>query len=352
MIIAPSSRQRLRRKCAALLAFTPFFLMLGAPAQAADFAGGTLTVVRDAETADCPDEATLAAATLALGRSPADHTGGIAVSVVFQRDAFGYGAIVTTAGTQAGVRELRKPGPSCATLAEAVRVVLAVLFDLAPPEQPAAGDGPAPPPPPPPSSGLVSPPTSNGPEQRVPRQEPATLRRPRVTVGVGAQGAGGYGLLGAAPVGAVTGAVRVGIGRWELGAGALGAPNRAVEYIDGVVYVSMVAGRLVGCGWLFSSRTRPDLGLCGGVLLGRMRARGNGFDLDAPVATDAWFAAEAGVAARMPLTANLAFRFGISLIVPSRSQQYTVRLEATPRTAFRSSPAAGLLEVGPELRFP
>jgi hypothetical protein len=333
-----------------LLAFAPFLLMLEGSAQAAGFAGGTLTVVRDAETADCPDEATLAAATLALGRSPASQTQGIAVSVVFQRDAFGYGAIVTTTGTQSGVRELRKPGPSCATLAEAVRVVLAVLFDLAPPEQPAAWDGPAGPPPPRP--GPVPPPTSNGPEQRVPRQEPATVRGPRVTVGVGAQGAGGYGLLGAAPVGAVTGAVRVGIGRWELGAGALGAPNRAVEYIDGVVYVSMVAGRLVGCGWLFSSRTRPHLGFCGGVLLGRMRARGNGFDLDAPVATDAWFAAEAGVAARMPLTANLAFRFGISLIVPSRSQRYTVRLEATPRTAFRSSPAAGLLEVGPELRFP
>jgi hypothetical protein len=80
-----------------------------------------------------------------------------------------------------------------------------------------------------------------------------------------------------------------------------------------------------------------------------MRARGDGFDRDAPVVTDAWFAAEAGAAGRFPLTPNVALRFGISLIVPSRSQEYTV---AGAGTAFESSPAAGLLEAGPELRFP
>jgi hypothetical protein len=350
MIIAPSSPQRLRRKCAALLAFAPFFLVCGGPAQAADFAGGTLTVARDAETADCPDEAALAAATLALGRPPADRTEGVAVSVVFQRDAFGYGAIVTTPGSHGGVREIRKPGPSCATLAEAVSVVLAVLFDLAPAEQPAAEHATVLAPPPPPAPLPL--PTSDAPERPRSREPLAPTRTPRVIVGVGAHGAGGYGLLGAAPVGAVTGAVRVGIGRWELGVGALGAPNRSVEYIERFVHLSVVAGRLVGCGWLFSSRSRPDVGFCAGVLLGRMRARGDGFDENAPVAQDAWFAAEAGAAGRFPLTANIAVRLGISLIVPSRSQEYTVRLEGTPRPAFRSSPAAGLFEVGPELRFP
>jgi hypothetical protein len=333
-----------------LLAFAPFFVVLGGPAQAADFAGGTLTVVRDAETADCPDETALAAATLALGRPPADRTEGIAVSVLFQRDAFGYGAIVTTLGSQAGVREIRKPGPSCATLAEAVSVVLAVLFDLAPPEQAATEHVPVLAPPPPPDPLPL--PASAAPERPPLRQEFARTHTPRVTVGVGAHGAGGYGLLGAAPVGAVTGAVRFGIARWELGVGALGAPNRTVEYIERAVHVSIVAGRLVGCGWLFSSHSRPDLGFCAGVLLGRIRARGDGFDHDAPVVEDGWFAAEAGAVGRFPLTANIAVRLGISLIVPSRSQEYTVRLGGTPRPAFRSSPAAGLFEAGPELRFP
>jgi hypothetical protein len=347
MFLFPSRLQNLRQESPALRAFALFFLVCLSPAQAADFAGGTLTVGRDAETADCPDETALGAATLALGRPPAERTEGVAVTVVFQRDAFGYGAIVTTTGSQAGVRELRKPGPSCAILAEAVSVVLAVLFDLAPPEEPRVDDTPAPAPPPAPAPAPLSRLDARAPS--APPREPARRRPSELSVGIGAHGAAGYGLLGAAPVGAVTGAIRGGIGRWELGAGVLGAPNRAVEHIGGAVYVSVVAGRLVGCGWLLAARLRPDLAFCAGLLLGRLRARGDGFDDDAPVVHDAWFAAEAAAAGRFPLTANVALRLGISLIVPSRSQRYTV---AGGGTAFQSSPAAGLLEAGPELRFP
>jgi hypothetical protein len=350
MFIALKRPQPLRKKCAIFLAVALSFFVVGGPAQAAEFAGGTLTVARDTESADCPDEAALAISTLSLGTPPAERTEGVAVSVVFQRDAFGYGAIITTTGSQAGVRELRKPGPSCAALAEAVSVVLAVLFDLAPLEQPPKVLPIASPPPEAAPSPVLPPPRA--PERPPSRPEPARPRTFGRSVGVGVQGAGSYGLLGAAPVLAVAGAVRVSSGRWELGAGALGAPKRAVEYIGRVVYVSVVAGRLVGCGWLFSSRSRPDVGFCAGMLLGRMRARGDGFDDDAPVARATWFAAEAAAAGRLPLTANLAVRLGISLVVPSRSQRYTVTMAGTPRTAFRSSPAAGLFEAGPELRFP
>jgi hypothetical protein len=352
MFIAPCSPQTLRQKCAAFLAFTLFFLVFGDPAQAADFAGGTLTVVRDAQTADCPDEAALGAATLALGRPPAERTDGVAVSVLFQRDAFGYGALVTTVGSQQGVRELRKPGPSCAAVAEAVSVVLAVLFDLAPREEPSAAPTPEPSAPPAPAPRPAAEPKTQVPGPPPTRRAPARSRSAGFSLGVGAQGAASYGLLGAAPVGAVAGALRAGSGRWELGVGVLGAPNRTVEYIERAVYVSVVAGRLVGCGWLVSSRTRPDLAFCAGLLLGRLRARGDGFDHDAPPVTSPWFAAEAGATGRFPFTHNLALRFGISLIVPSRSQKFTVIRGGTPSTAFRSSPVAALLEAGPELRFP
>lgn len=349
MFMLPRRPQKLRQKYRALLVFSAFCLFGVSPAQAADFAGGTLTVVRDAETSDCPDEAALGAATLALGRPPAERTEGVTVSVLFQRDAFGYGAIVTTAGSQAGVREIRKPGPTCVTVAEAVSVVLAVLFDLAPPEERAVEDTPEPEPPPPPAPAPTPPPQLEAPARPAPRREPPRSRARELSVGIGAHAAASYGLLGVAPAFAVAGAVRGGIGRWELAAGALGAPNRAVEHLDGVVHVSVVAGRLGGCGWLFPSRSRPDVAICVGLLLGRMRARGDGFDSDAPAVHDAWFAAEAGAAARFPLTRNVALRLGISLLVPSRSQTYTV---AGGGTAFQSSPAAGLLEAGPELRFP
>jgi hypothetical protein len=350
MFNLPSGVQNLRKKLPALLAFSLLFWGGGGPLQAAELAGGTLTVVRDAEAADCPDDAALANATLSLGTPPAERAEGIAVRVVFQRDAFGYGALVTTTGSQAGVREIRKPGPTCAPAAEAVSVVLAVLFDLAPLEE---GGVAAPPPAPAPSP---APPKPRLDARPAPRPSPPAPRPaappdagPALRVGIGAQAGLSYGLLGAAPVVAVSGALRASIGRWELGAGALGAPNRAVDYLGRAVYVSVVAGRLAGCGWLFPSRDRPDVALCAGALLGRLRARGDGFDRDAPVAADLWLAYEAGAVGRLPLTQNIALRLGISVLVPSRSQSYEV---AGAGTAFESSPAAGLLELGPELRFP
>lgn len=353
MISSSSGLRHASRKCAALLALS-FTLAGGSSvARAADFAGGTLTVTRDADTVDCPDDAALGQATLSLGTPPVERADGVAVSVVFQRDAFGYGALVTTTGTHGGVREIRKPGPTCAPLAEAVSVVLAVIFDLAPPggtaaaevpPAPAPASPPAPAPGPPPKSAKVPPPR--------PPPAPPRARKWAFSLGFGAHGAVGYGLLGAAATAAAAGAVRPSLGRWELGAGVLGAPNRAVDYFDGAVYVSLVAGRLVGCGWLFPSSARPDLALCAGILVGRIRARGEGFDDDAPVVTDPWVAAEAGVAARFPVTPNIALRLGISLVVPSRRQRYTVAGVAGGGTAFSSSPAAGLLEGGPELRFP
>jgi hypothetical protein len=306
-----------------------------------------LAVARDAETADCPDEAALGLATLALGTPPATRAEGVNVSVVFQRDAFGYGALVTTTGSQGGVREIRKQGPTCAALAEAVAVVLAVLFDLAPPEQAPVAGSPAPLAPPEPPQ--APPPKATPAPRPPPREAPPRAPARELSVGIGAQGGITYGLLGAAPAFAVSGALRGGIGRWELSAGALWAPNRTVEYLGGVVHVSVLAGRLGGCAWLLPSRARPDLALCAGVLLGRVRGLGEGFDEPRPAANDLWFAAEAGASARFPLVSKLALRLGISLVVPSRTQRFTV---ARADVAYRSSPAAGLLELGPELRFP
>jgi hypothetical protein len=349
MFFFPSGPQNLRKNLAVALACAVIGWGFGAPAQAAELAQGTLTVVRDAETSDCPDDAALANATLSLGRPPAERAPGVDVTVVFQRDAFGYGALVTTRGSHAGVRELRKPGPTCAATAEAVAVVLAVLFDLAPAEGGNVEEAPpvvAAPTPPEPSRPRTE---ARPAPRRSPRPSPSRRVGPELRLGAGAQAGLSYGLLGAAPVPVFSAALRPSIGRWEIGAGALGAPNRAVTYLGGVVYVSVVGGRLTGCGWLFPSPSNPDVALCAGVSIGRIRARGDGFDLDAPVATDLWVAYEAGVGGRLPLSRNVVIRLGISLLVPSRSQRYEVRGAGN---AFESSLAAFLFELGPELRFP
>lgn len=350
MFMFSSQSQNRPGKCAFWLAVLVFFSWGGGSARAAELAGGTLTVVRDTETADCPDESALASATLALGTPPADRAEGVTVNVVFQKDAFGYGALVTTTGNEGGLREVRKPGPTCAALAEAVSVVLAVVFDLAPREEGAVPEAPRPAPPV--VVAPAAPPRVDTPPPARPRPPSRSARGPELGFGVGAHGAVSYGLLGAAAAGAVSGALRPSLGRWELGVGVLGAPNRAATYIERTVYVSMVAGRLTGCGWLFPSRSRPDVGLCAGLLLGRLRARGDGFDEDAPPVSNAWLAFEGGAAARFPVTPNFALRLGISLLVPSRRQTFTVTRAGRPEAAFRSTAAAGLLELGPELRFP
>jgi hypothetical protein len=83
-------------------------------------------------------------------------------------------------------------------------------------------------------------------------------------------------------------------------------------------------------------------------LLGLVRGLGEGFDEPLPAANELWIAGEAGAASRWPLVSNLALRFGISAVIPSRTQRFTV---IRGGTAFKSSPAAVLLELGPELRF-
>lgn len=309
------------------------------PALAADFAGGTLAVTREDAAADCPDEAALERATLALGTLPNAPVSPLHVEIAFRRTESAYVAELRTSGSTAGVREVVKEGTSCAPLADAVAVVLAVLFDLTPrdatpePAPPAVGPtplprAPAPPPPAPPA--------------------PAERAGPRGNVGVLLSGGAAYGLLGSALVGTLSGAVRPRLGHFELALGALWAPNRAVEYEPGRVLLSLAAARLDACAWLEAGTVRPDGGLCAGFLAGRLRAQGRGY-LETNAANEAWFAFETSAQGRWPLTPNLALQLGISLVVPTRTQSFTV---ANAGVAFESSPVAGVLELGPELRFP
>ena len=161
-------------------------------------------------------------------------------------------------------------------------------------------------------------------------------------------GGAAYGLLGAGVAGTLSGAVRPRLGHFELALGGLWAPNRTVEYEPGRVLLSLAAGRIDGCAWLRSGTVRPDLGLCAGFLTGRLRAKGRDY-LSTDTANDAWFAFETSAQGRWPLTPNLSLQLNISLLVPTRHQDFTV---ANAGVAFESSPVAGLVELGPELRFP
>jgi hypothetical protein len=215
--------------------------------------------------------------------------------------------------------------------------VLAVLFDLNPRE-----------------TGTVAPPRVTPP---TPAPEPPAAPPPRAgteqprqsaSIGIAVSGGAAYGLLGSALVGTLSGAVRPRLGHFELALGGLWAPNRSVDYPPGRVLMSLLAGRIQGCAWLRPDVARPDLGLCAGLLAGSLRASGDGYLYDFPV-SNAWFAFEASGEARLPLSRNAALQLSISLAVPTRQQSFTVE---NAGVAAESSPVAGLLGVGPELRFP
>jgi hypothetical protein len=316
-----------------LSALSLMLAMLGThEASATEIGGGTLRVERRETAGDCPDERALRDATIALGVPPPNRTASSDAVVTFDHDEAGYVAHVEVSGANAGVREVRKPGDSCSPLAEAVTVVLALVFDLAPPEPPAAL---APKPPAP-----VQPPPSVPPPAAPPA--PAAF-----ALGLGVSAGAADGLLGDSVVGTIGGGVRPAFGRWELSATALWAPGRTLDYLAASVQLSLLAGRLQGCGWLSRAVARPNLGFCLGALVGALRGRGHGFDHDLH-ANETWAALEGGAVGRLPLGPRWSIRAGISALVTTGRHEFTV---GGAGTAFESSRWAGLVELGPELHF-
>lgn len=339
------SRVRVRRSCLArsVLALTAAGAVCsGAPhvARAADVLGteASLEVTRSEGTEDCPGAVDLLAATLALGSDAADSsTDAPRITVHFARAGSGYTATIRSSGRKAGIRELARSEPACASLAEATAVVLALLFDLVPAEATAL--------PAPKSLPLPSQPAASS-----ARAEPgARVSRARGRwLALGVQGGASYGLLGPGVAGSVAGVLRPRLGRFELGLGGVLFPERSFSRGAGFVDVSLLSARLVGCGWLTTPERVLELGACGGLLVGRLRGRGRGFFRDL-TAHETWGAASLGAAARLSIGGPWALRLEPSLVVPLR--EYVFSLADTGR-AVQTARAALLLEAGVEVRFP
>jgi hypothetical protein len=320
---------------------------LATNAVASEVPGGELLVTRSEEALDCPDERALLAATLALGTVPPDPTAEpVRVEVSFARDLDGYAATIRSSGRKEGVRELARADPSCASLGDATAVVVAVLFDLVPPDAPV----PATSPPAEPLPEVLRPVASEGerPPVEVPRNTPPFWTTTPFSTAFGIYGGVSYGLLGNVVAGSIAAAGRPRWGRFELGVGALFVPEREFAHGVGFVDVMLLTGRLEGCAWLTPLSSSVGAGLCGGLMLGMLRGEGRNFFRDAP-ASDLWSAADAAGFARFEVYGPWALRLGVRLVVPLR--QYTFSTTDTG-VAFETAPAAVLAEVGPEVHFP
>lgn len=347
--------RRVTIRIATAISATLAVLLSSGAAWALPFSGGELRVQRSAEASDCPDEQAFAASTAALG-TPSAEISSSALSVVVElaRDQGGYVARIRATGRKSGERELRSTEDSCEALAEAVGLVLAVLFDLLPDDGdgsafPSSADTPPVATAPPAFSVTPAPRASAPPDTRRSQPHAGASRPPPATrpvVWLGAYPGVASGLLGHALSGQLGAAIHARLGRrLAWGTGGFWAPGRDVSHGPGVVSVFLAAGREEITLTLARS-ARGELAARAEFLLGAIAGRGRGYDRDR-TATELWLAAGLGAAGRWRLGPRWWLALSTLLIVPHRTQTFSVA--EVPGSAYRGAPAAVLIELGPEL---
>jgi hypothetical protein len=258
-----------------------------------------VVVRRTPGASDCPDGAALAAMVAAARATPAASVSGGPLVVDIDRDAAGLRAVVRM-GDGSGTRELSDVGPSCAPLAEALAITLAILLDGR------AGTG----------SGASSP-------APLPAPLPVpALPEPWSTGGLSAGIVGSLGLLRAPALGA-TARLEVALrGPLSFAASILWLPPRSFDAAEGSVSVGGRAGALEGCARFGMRGTMLGGSLCAGPWLRVVSAEGHGFLEDRAAQRVSW-AALAGAAIHGPL-GPLGWQARAAVFAPVRAETLSV----------------------------
>jgi hypothetical protein len=225
-----------------------------------------LRVERNAGAEDCPDVTVLAAKIDAIrgaDASPATTS----YRVIFSHDGPAYSATIRAGAGESGLRVMEDRGSSCAALARATAVTLALLFDshvALVDDSKRAGEG-APSVPvkaaPPPSAAVDLP-------------RPAKVRdRGATTLAVGAAGLG-LVLRPLVPAIAAEGGIEV--ARWRMGIGVLGTLPQTIELGPGTVHESLLSGTVRAC-YAVERGQRLRFDLCGGAFAGVLSAEARGY---------------------------------------------------------------------------
>ena len=241
--------------------------------------GARLRVERAAGTEDCPDATTLDERITAIrGRADAPNDTSYQVSFTHTGDTFS--SVIRSGPNGESQRVLQGHGSTCAALAQATAVTLALLFDSQPEDlAPPRPEPPKPPPPLPVESSLRAP---------VPADPRASGARVESTISVGAAGLA-FVLRPLSP--AFTGEVGIQVKRWRAGLGVLWNPAQslALEPSDGHVSASLLSGSARSCLALAGDQ-RLHLDLCTGLFVGVAQAQAVGFTVNQPERRRAWLA--------------------------------------------------------------
>jgi hypothetical protein len=266
--------------------------------------------------------------------------------------------LVTDLGGVTGERDL--DGPTCAAVANATALIVALTFDpealerrnevskAAPPPAPPG----VPPPPPPPATPKATPEPSTLPEPLPAALQPApapgvprVASRPKFALGVvGSASIGALPMIGAG----VGGRASVLAGRFRADLSGSYWPERSVSLPTRSTAggrIRLAAGDASAC-WAVL-RTPLELSPCLGLELGSMSGTGFGVRSDLAGST-LWIAPVAEAAAALPIGNRFAARLDLGVLVPIQRPPFVL---TGAGTVYAAGPVVGRATLGVELRF-
>ena len=244
-----------------------------AHAQAAD----ALRVERAPGAEDCADATNLGERIAGI-RGRVDTPKNSHYEVHFSRAADTFSASIRSGPNGEGQRVLSGRDPTCASLAQATAVTLALLFDSDEDSAPIAESAPPAP--------AATPRPAIAARAEPPLQAAARPReRRRGTLSLGAGGLA-FVLRPLAP--AFVAEAGLSFGRFRAGLGGLWVPTQSLTLAPGHVDESLLAGTARACLSLVRSR-RLEFDVCSGLFVGAVHAQAVGFTTNEP-ATRSWLA--------------------------------------------------------------
>lgn len=304
--------------CASFAAAAP---ARGAPATAA------LETTAAAEADDCPKAAALAATVNdGLGRTALTPAGPgaaegkpVRVFVRFERAPKGYAATVNVGGGRGGTRKLSDAGPGCATLGNAVGVLLELLLDA---DAETLGDA---------AAGAT--PTTT---EHTAAGSGAGVAAHATTAGLAVGGGVAEGLVGGwSPTIGLGGTLAY--DRWSARLGGVWLPEKVNDYGPGRVEVGLAFARIALCGSTRVEQSSVTMALCAQQQVGWLR--GHGFDYDAANlgADQLWLAAGASIVASGAFERSFGWEAEAGVVRLLRQQRFVID---NLGTGFQSDPWA------------
>ena len=294
-----------------------------------------LVVTRGEGAQDCPDSLVLAERVRGVAGAnviSAELGAGVVetwVQVAIARNFGGYSAQISTSGSRHGSRTLEDLGPSCASLADAIAVTLAIFLD--------------------PYANLQ--PTPVAPKDTAPHRSPEPKQKPPAEAPYPARfflDAGAGITLNVLEHAMPLLAGRAGLHLtpdWSLSLGGGFVLTDTVTSPGGEVELSLAYADFRGCGRALGQAGGAQLDWCLAAMIGSLRGSGVGY-AEGFSQRAAWLAAALGPEVVFPFTHSLSWVLAGEAVLPIIRNGFEVQVNGSRSVAFRPSAVGGLISLG------